>query len=269
MSKAVSCQPSAASRIQNAFSKAAPRYDELATLQQVVGLRFLSQLESENPRRILDIGMGTGWFTENLLANSPSANVVGIDFAPGMIKSAKDKQGKFSIAQADAKNLPFRQESFDLVVSNLAYQWVADLDSAFSETFRALQKGGVFYLTAFGQRSLHELFTAFDSTADNRPKDLPLARLPSKEDFANALVKAGFENLHVVSENFKAHFADVPSLLRWLKDIGANNFGQGIFLGKEHLLKMNQFYKNNFSDKDKIVATFEVIWVKARKQTED
>lgn len=267
-SSAVSCRLSAVGKIRKAFSKAAGRYDELATLQQAVGLRFLSQLQSERPQAILDIGMGTGWFTNNLCLEFPSVKVAGIDFASGMVECARQKNSRFKIIQAEAEHLPFNDERFDMVVSNLAFQWVGDLEKTFQEIRRTLTGNGVFYFSAFGQKSLSELFTAIEKSGNNgRAEEFTPKTLPAKEDYTNALLKAGFSNLHVACENFKVYFSDATSLLRWLKDIGANTNENRAFWGKDRFSRVAETYRANFSEKGKVVASFEVVWGKAQKSS--
>ena len=266
MKKAVSCQLTADSqKIQKSFSRAAPRYEELATLQQAIGLRFLAQLQGENPRNILDIGMGTGWLTDNLCLRFPKATIVGVDFADGMVEYARKKKSHFRIVQADACALPFQENCFDMVASNLVYQWVGRFSEAFAAVFHVLQKGGVFYLSSFGPLTLRELFFSIEKSTNGRKISFADTKLPGKKYVTNALLESGFCDFHVRSEIFKVYFADVSSLLHWLKDIGANSIGHDIFLGKELLFRTNEFYKKNFSGEKGIRASFEVVWAKAKK----
>src|SRR3989338_1268864 len=137
--------PVSIQKIRKAFSKAADRYDELATLQQTVGLRFLKSLQVAQPKTALDIGMGTGWFTDNLTRQFPKAKVIGIDFASGMVECARERKSRFNVIQAEAGDLPFGDGRFDMITSNLSYQWLDDLPAAFQEVHRTLKVGGTLY----------------------------------------------------------------------------------------------------------------------------
>ncbi len=257
--------PIAQQKIRKAFSKAADRYDELATLQQTVGLRFLKSLQVAPPKTALDIGMGTGWFTDNLARQFPKAKVTGIDFASGMVECARERKSRFNVIQAEAADLPFSDGCFDMITSNLSYQWLDNLAAAFREVNRTLKVGGTFYFSAFAKNSLTELIASIEKCENGRSKEFLPKALPSKEDYTNALMKAGFQNIHVLSENFKVHFASAMALVRWLKNIGANAGGGKSFWGKNRLLRIDEIYSEHFSENDKIVASFEVVWAKAKK----
>jgi len=97
---------------------------------------------------VLDIGCGSG--VDVLLAameTGPSGNVTGIDVTPQMLKRAQanlaltDLQN-ITFEEAAADNLPFADRSFDVVISNGAFNLVLDKSKAFSEAFRVLRSGG-------------------------------------------------------------------------------------------------------------------------------
>jgi hypothetical protein len=61
------------------------------------------------------------------------------------------------------------------------------------------------------------------------------------------------------------NFTDMASLVKWIKDIGANALPREVFVGKQLLEKADAHYEKNFKDKFGIYATFEVIWAQAQK----
>ena len=74
-----------------------------------------------SPRRVLDIGSGTGAAAVLVARRWPEAEVVGIDLAGGMVAEARrrlapDLAGRVRFEQADAARLPYEDEGFDLVV---------------------------------------------------------------------------------------------------------------------------------------------------------
>ena len=258
----------ASQKIQNAFSKAAFRYDEFSGLQKEIGLRLFEEIENKKePLTILDIGMGTGWLTEKLCNHFPLGKIAGIDFASGMIECAKERQSHFKIAQADACALPFKNDSFDAIISNLTYQWVKNLYSAFQIVYRVLKNGGMLYFSSFGKKTLQELFASIDTAIDRKNGNVIFTprRPTDQQNILQALSQNGFQDIKMKSEMMRIHFKDMSSLMRWLKNIGANGVKQDIFIGRGLMTRADDFYKRNFSDSSKIFASFELVWVKAKK----
>ncbi|OGX24044.1 MAG: hypothetical protein A3D10_07215 [Omnitrophica WOR_2 bacterium RIFCSPHIGHO2_02_FULL_48_11] len=239
------------------------QYDVLASLQKEIGRELVKKIDSlDDVRFILDVGMGTGWMTNRLANLFPDAKVIGLDCAFGMLEQAcKKYEGLYAI-QADARALPFKGEVFDVVISNLAYQWVADLNKAFAESHRLLKKNGTLCLTMFGRETLKELFTSLEAVNGEK---FAVQRLANRTAIEASLKESHFENITLETETIKVHFPDMLSLVKWLKDIGANILPKNGFVGKELMLEAGEFYQTNFSDRLGIIATFEVVWIKAQK----
>ena len=253
-------------RIREKFSRAAAHYEKLTGLQQAVGLKLLKEINVKEASRILDVGMGTGWVTEQLCRAYPSAKIIGIDFALGMLQLAQKKKCRFKTVAADARRIPFQDATHDTVISNLAYQWVEDLSLAFSEVYRVLKSGGGFFFSTFGNKTLEELFFAIRNVfSDEKIGNFCYYPLASRGKIVETLSYHQFDDIYVSSELIRVSFKDVKTLLRWLKSIGANASRQDMFLGKESLEKIDQCYREHFSRKGQIFATFETLWLSARK----
>src|SRR3989338_4271276 len=249
-------------RIRQAFSSAAMQYDVLSSLQREIGRELVNKIndvslhprgvintpgvEMENNAYILDVGMGTGWMTNRLANLFPDAKVIGIDSAVGMIQEARKKYAHLTSVNADARVLPFKSGQFDVVISNLAYQWVPDLTKAFAETHRLLQREGTLCLTMFGNGTLKELFASFEAAKD---KKIFVHRLADRTAIEEALHNACFRAIHIETETIQVHFPDMLSLIKWLKDIGANILPKNGFIGKELMLEAGEYYRNNFSER--------------------
>jgi ubiquinone/menaquinone biosynthesis C-methylase UbiE len=100
------------------------------------------------PRRILDLGCGTGSTTRLLKQKFPQAEVVGIDLSPYMLAVADDlaRQAGLTIQfrQAKAEQTPFADASFDLVTASLLFHETPEAIAAqiLQESFRLLKSGG-------------------------------------------------------------------------------------------------------------------------------
>lgn len=88
--------------------------------------------------RTLDVGCGEGRFARKLSARG--ANVVGLDPVSLLLEAGQGRGGGF--VRGVGERLPFRTESFDLVVCYLALIDIADYRSALAEQCRVLRPGG-------------------------------------------------------------------------------------------------------------------------------
>jgi ubiquinone/menaquinone biosynthesis C-methylase UbiE len=102
----------------------------------------LRELARAAPRRVLDLGCGTGQLTARLRRALPRAAVIGCDFSRGMLDHAARRAPGLLLVRGDAQRLPLRPESFDAVVSTEAFHWFPDPDAALGEIHRVLAPGG-------------------------------------------------------------------------------------------------------------------------------
>jgi ubiquinone/menaquinone biosynthesis C-methylase UbiE len=93
----------------------------------------------------LDVGCGTGLFTELVCETRAPAAVVGIDRADAQIAYAGRKpvarRARFQVG--DAQALPFRDASFDVVASALVINFIPDRQRALDEMRRVARPGGL------------------------------------------------------------------------------------------------------------------------------
>src|SRR5436305_2970834 len=114
---------------------------------QVLGK--LRRALGEEPRRFeraLEIGAGTGYFTLNLLRAGVVGDAVATDISQGMLdelsRSAQRLGRDVETARCEAAELPFEDDSFDLVFGHAVLHHLPDLDAAFAEFRRVLRPGG-------------------------------------------------------------------------------------------------------------------------------
>ena len=98
--------------------------------------------------RVLDVGCGAG--TDTLVAAqmvTPNGHVTGIDMTPEMLAKARGAAAEMTTAnvefvEGDVEQLPFADQSFDVVISNGVIDLIPDKDAVFSGLFRVLRPGG-------------------------------------------------------------------------------------------------------------------------------
>jgi len=100
------------------------------------------------PRRILDLGCGTGSTTLLLKQAYPDAEVVGLDLSPYMLVAAEDKALKENLSiqwiHGNAEQVPFPDRSVDLVTASLLFHETPPniIATILREAFRLLPTGG-------------------------------------------------------------------------------------------------------------------------------
>lgn len=130
-----------------AYEKLARAYAEKAEAKAENGYNewpaMRSQIGDVAGLRVLDAGCGPGFLGRDLLA-AGARLVVGFDISPTMIEIARENLGEAAdLHVLDlAKELPFGSESFDLVVSSLALDYVRDWSVPLGEFRRVLVRGG-------------------------------------------------------------------------------------------------------------------------------
>ena len=79
-------------RVRNSFDSKAKYYDKFAKIQKLVAQRMIERLEIINitPKRILDLGCGTGILARLLKEKYKSCNVVSVDLSLRMLKICKE-----------------------------------------------------------------------------------------------------------------------------------------------------------------------------------
>lgn len=164
---------SVAELYDNTFEDIAVREDELRWL--------VNQLGDASEFRVLDIGCGNGAFLSKLAPGLREA--VGVDISAGMLEQARKRNAgnaHLSFEKLDGPKLPFPDNSFDRVISVLAFRYL-DWDPILREILRVLKPGGEFLvldmvaapvswreipfflrckLKAYGQRILHSGYFA-------------------------------------------------------------------------------------------------------------
>ncbi len=138
------------------FDRWAPGYDDSA-LQPLLYLAVHAVVLDRcaqarpSPRRLLDIGCGTGRLLRSAAARFPGTELVGVDVSGGMlaVAAASWPPGRpIPLVRAAAERLPFADAVFDLATATLTYRHWVDQVAGVAETGRVLAPGGVFALAA-------------------------------------------------------------------------------------------------------------------------
>ncbi len=150
-----------ASRVRDLFCRIAKRYDLINDIQslgmhRVWKRRLIELAQITAGTRVLDVCSGTGDLA--LAMWDKGADVTGIDFCAPMLEVASERSsgaaaGRHPIgfAQADALNLPFADNTFDVVTVGYGLRNLASLDRGLAELLRVLRAGGRLCVLDFGK----------------------------------------------------------------------------------------------------------------------
>lgn len=108
-------------------------------------------------KRVLDIGCGTGRIIQML--RERGAEIVAFDISEEMLGIVNRKFPNIECVVGDSDELPFEDESFDLVLGLFWIVHLGDLRASFDEVYRVLKKGGRFILSNINQRKAPKLTT--------------------------------------------------------------------------------------------------------------
>ncbi|MDO5720040.1 MAG: class I SAM-dependent methyltransferase [Actinomycetaceae bacterium] len=137
------------------FNKQAPEYDSNTSVfysryPKISCHDVADRLRGMTYASLLDIGCGTGYFID-LLASSYPAKYVGLDLSEKMLEVARAKQicgATFTLGLAD--DLPYRDETFDIVTCIQSFHHYPRQDLAMQEARRVLKPGGLYILSDTG-----------------------------------------------------------------------------------------------------------------------
>jgi len=255
-------------KIRRAFDRAAASYDDAAVLQKEVCSRLLEKLDyiKLSPHLILDAGVGTGEAVTPLMKRYKKSRVVALDLSERMLEKASKQGGLLRKPErvcADIEQLPFSDNSFELIFSSLSLQWCNDLQAAMQDFLRILKPGGLLLFTTFGPDTLKELRACWQQV-DNA---VHVNQFTDMHDIGDTLLQVGFADPVMEAETITVNYASVDKLMADLRAIGANVTAEGSRAGltaPSVLTRLRQAYDACRVDR-LLPASYEVVYGHAWK----
>jgi len=168
-------------------------------------------LPAGETRRVLDLGCGTGNLILEAARRWPGAELTGLDGSVGMLEVARREctnlpqsdRARVSFVHAYADALPFRDASFDVVMTAFVLQQVTDRIAVLREIYRVLRPGGTVAIYGWieagddyfaAEAALEEALT--EGGAPRQPEvDKRAGRYRSIRGGANELRRVGFRHV--------------------------------------------------------------------------
>ncbi|MBX2807427.1 MAG: malonyl-ACP O-methyltransferase BioC [Cellvibrionaceae bacterium] len=256
--------------IARSFGRCASTYDSAAYFQREVGHQLLSllpaaALPSVQPQGrascLVDLGCGTGFFTERLQAYLPAAPLLSIDLAEGMLRYMRQQNRGHQLLCADAEHLPLGVDRVRLLFSNLAVQWCEHVDRLLREMYRVLVPGGLLVFSTLGPNTLFELKQAW-AQVDSL---VHVNAFQTLHYWECAIAASGLQVVQAQQQMRVLYFDQLRQLAQELKSLGAHNMNSGqrqSLTGRQTWLALQQAYRDSYVTGQGLPASYEVFyWV--------
>lgn len=227
------------------FTRAVQYYSENATLTRQTAERLARALEpwqySVPDGQLIEIGSGTGFFTEYLVRMFPSKKIRITDFTPAMVNFCRDKfsgYDKLSFETIDAENEEWAEDAFAMIAGNFAVQWFKNPSLSLSKMAKALKPGGFMLMSFPGNESFPQwkkycLELGLPFTANDLPDIeqivVNLSMGPVKVDF--------------YEDQTTEQYGDLFEFYRHLKNTGFSTSFTGKSLTVKQLRLLNSYWK--------------------------
>ncbi|MFN3076544.1 MAG: methyltransferase domain-containing protein [Alphaproteobacteria bacterium] len=206
--------------IATAFGAAAADYDGAAVVQHEVAGHLAERIAAlplpPNPL-VLEIGCGTGFLTRAVRGRLPGSRWVASDLSPAMVSACRDGTGEEGIhfLCMDGEHLAVRG-GFDLICSNLAFQWFETLDEPLQAMRDRLAPGGWLAFTTLACETFQEwraAHAALGLTAGT-------PRYPTPTELAASWPDGGSGSVR--DEALLRRYSDPLTFVATLKRVGAH-----------------------------------------------
>ncbi|MCA1732596.1 MAG: class I SAM-dependent methyltransferase, partial [Acidobacteria bacterium] len=201
-------------------------YDELPLWSAMFGLLLLEHVPLAGIHVALDVGCGTGFPLIELADRlGPSAHVHGVDPWAAVLGRASEKLAargtpNVTLHEADGATMPFADQTFDLIVSNLGLNNFGDAPAVVRECRRVAREGATLALTTNLQGHMSEFYDVLSDVLTDADEDAALQRLGdhiahrATIDGTHALLeRGGFDVTRVIERSASMRFTNGTALL--------------------------------------------------------
>lgn len=152
----------------------------------------MEKLKEHRFQTLLDVGCGTGAVMVRVLKEFPGVKVSGIDLSEGMVQKARSVLGdQAELWVGDAESLPWKDESFDMLVCNASFHHYPKPKRVLNEMKRVLKPGGcVIIADPWIPNPFRYLFNCIASSPLYTDGDV---KIYSEKELITMLQKCGFQ----------------------------------------------------------------------------
>ncbi|XP_029449422.1 arginine-hydroxylase NDUFAF5, mitochondrial isoform X2 [Rhinatrema bivittatum] len=214
---------------------------------------------------MLDIGCGRGYISQYLNKETVE-NIFQVDIAENALNNTVESEIPTWNVLADEEFLPFKEDTFDVVVSSLSLHWVNDLPKAFREIYHVLKKDGVFIGAMLGGETLFELRCSLQLAEQEREGGFSphISPFTAVTDLGNLLGRAGFNMLTVDTDEIQVNYPGMFEVMEDLKGMGESNccWNRKSLLHRDTMIAAAAIYKEMYGNSDgSVPATFQIYYM--------
>lgn len=216
--------------VLDVFDSVASRYDLMNDLMSMGIHRIwkdtlIRQIRPTADLKFLDVAGGTGDIAFRIAKAAGTAeNITVSDINAQMLEVGKSRAidhgfvGGFNWVEANAEELPFPDNHFDVYTISFGLRNVTRIDNALREAYRVLKPGGRFYCMEFSHmdnEGLQKLYDLYSYTIIPKMGELvtndresyqylveSIRAFPKREDLCKRLLGAGFDTAKAKSLSF-------------------------------------------------------------------
>ncbi len=222
----------------------------------------LDEIKRQFPT-MLDLGCRSGQISTLLDSKKKIETIIQADLSYSMAKNAL-RTGNPTLV-CDEEYLPFREKSFDAVLSNLNLHWVNDLPGTFSQICHILKPDSLFLASMFGTGTLFELQDSLANAEKitNKVISPRISPLSDIKDIGQLLLRVGFKIPVLDNEKITVRYSSPIKLMHDLRSMGETNAlikRQSSFMRRDTLAAVLEHYLDVYGDNlGRVPATFQII----------
>jgi len=182
---------------------------------------FISSQDFQNIKKILDIGVGTGFVIEFLLKKYPNAFYHLNDISEKMLKiaSSKFQNSNFSLIYDYIEKVELEND-YNLIISNFSLQWIQDLKN-FLKKIIENKKTKYFAFTTLVDNNFQEIKNIFQKY------EIETLNYLSSKELNDFLKLQNIVNFSSYKKTYNLHFENFVEYAKYIKNIGANFIQNG------------------------------------------
>lgn len=213
----------------------------------------------------LDVGCGRSHIAEHL-SKEVVERLFLTDISSSSLRNRKTSDIPAQCVMADEEFLPFKENTFDLVLSSLSMHWINDLPGALRQIHQVLKPDGVFIGAMVGGETLYELRCSLQLAELEREGGFAphISPYTAVTDLGNLLGQAGFNMLTVDIDEVQVNYPGMLEVMRDLQGMGESNcaWNRKLLLQRDTMLAAAAIYKEMYGNEDRSVpATFQILYM--------